>query len=259
MFDIPAAWADEYAQGRYLATGRFRDGGWSGMGPALFAYQPWIDDGGTPAGSETHLQESVLLRYESSENISSIERSLSGYQPPDEWEGGAWITTASGNAAVLFAGTKGTGAKYWYGFINPAGAELPCVAGDFVGQFNVCVMADGTPCPDEDLTECRGHNSNRGWWSSRFDAQFILYDPADLARVAAGQIESWEPQPYGTLDIDEHLYLDAPESEQDWLGLGDQRLARIGAVAYDRDNDLLYVLELFADESMPVMHVWRIQ
>jgi len=259
MFDIPATWADQYAQGRYLATGRFRDGGWSGMGPALFAYRPWINDSGSPAGSGTHLQETVLLSYESSENTSNIERSLNGYQHPDEWEGGAWITTTSGNAAVLFAGTKGTGAKYWYGFINPAGAELPCVAGDFVGQFNVCVMADGTPCPDEDLTECSGHNDNRGWWSSRFDAQFILYDPADLARVAAGEIESWEPQPYGTLDIDEHLFLDASESEQDWLGQGDQRLARIGAVAYDRDNDLLYVLELFADESMPVVHVWRIQ
>jgi hypothetical protein len=30
-------------------------------------------------------------------------------------------------------------------------------------------------------------------------------------------------------------------------------------VAYDRDNDLLYVLERFATEdAMPVVHVWRI-
>ncbi|MDD4997503.1 MAG: hypothetical protein PHI99_05095, partial [Syntrophales bacterium] len=41
MMDIPTAWADSHAGGRPLATGRYRDGGWSGMGPALFAYKPW--------------------------------------------------------------------------------------------------------------------------------------------------------------------------------------------------------------------------
>jgi hypothetical protein len=89
MSDIPASWADEHAKGRYLATGRFRDGGWSGMGPALYAYQPWIDDNGIPAPSGTHLEETVLLHYESSANTSGIERCLDGYQHPDEWEGGA--------------------------------------------------------------------------------------------------------------------------------------------------------------------------
>jgi hypothetical protein len=29
-------------------------------------------------------------------------------------------------------------------------------------------------------------------------------------------------------------------------------------VAYDRDHDLLYVLEQFADEAKPVVHVWRV-
>lgn len=259
MFEIPRDWADQFTQSRYLATGRFRDGGWSGMGPALFAYRPWIDDTGTSAETGTRLQETVLLLYESSQNTPNIERSLDGYQHPDEWEGGAWITTASGNSAVLFAGTKGTGERFWYGYANPAGAEHPCVDEDLVGQFTVCVMADGSPCPAEDLVECRGHNDNRGWWSSRFDAQFILYDPADLARVAAGQMEPWEPQPYAQLDIDEYLFLHSAAVEEEMLGSGDQRLARIGAVAYDRENDLLYVLELFADEARPVVHVWSIQ
>lgn len=259
MFEIPSDWADLYAQGRYLATGRFRDGGWSGMGPALFAYQPWIDNSGIPADSGARLEETVILLYESTENTPNIERSLNGYQHPDEWEGGAWITTASGDSAVLFAGTKGTGAKYWYGYVNPAGAELPCVDEELVGQFNVCVMADGSPCPDADLRECPGHNDYRGWWSGRFDAQFILYDPADLARVAGGQMASWEPQPYAMLDIDEHLFLNPSGVEEDMLGTGDQRRGRIGAVAYDRDGSLLYVLELFADEAKPVVHVWRIQ
>jgi hypothetical protein len=259
LFEVPASWADEHAGGRTLGTGRFRDGGWSGMGPALFAYRPWLDDGGRPAPSGTHLEETVLLLYESSQDASEVERCLDGYQHPDEWEGGAWITAQADKSAVLFAGTKGTGAKYWYGYVNPAGPEHPCVDEELVGEFAVCRLADGTPCPPEDLTECAGHNDYRGWWSARFDAQFIFYDPADLARVAAGEIASWEPQPYATLDIDEYLFLNPAGIEGDMLGTGVQRRFRIGAVAYDRSNAFLYVLELFADEARPVVHVWRVQ
>jgi len=259
MFEIPASWADAHAAGRYLATGRYRDGGWSGMGPALFAYRPWIDHTGTPVPSGTHLAETVLLLYGNSATTDNIERCLNGYQHPDEWEGGAWITTNTGNSVVLFAGTKATGAKYWYGWVNPAGPQYPCVDEALVGQMTVCRLANGTPCPSGDLTECAGHNDYRGWWSARFDAQFILYDPADLAQVAAGATESWAPQPYASLDIDQYLFLNPAGVEPDMLGTGVQRRNRIGAVAYDRNNDLLYVLELFADEAQPVVHVWRVE
>lgn len=258
LFEIPAAWAAQHTQGRVLATGRYRDGGWGGMGPALFAYCPWLADGSPPAAG-MRLDETPLLLYASSYQTEHIERALDGYQHPDEWEGGAWLTTASGKSAVLFAGTKATGAKYWYGWVNPAGPELPCVEAALVGQFTLCRLADGTPCPPEDLTECAGHNDYRGWWSSRFDAQFILYDPADLARVAAGTLEPWQPQPYTSLDIDAHLYLDPPEWELDTLGHGVQRRMRVGDVAYDRAQGKLYVLELYADGGKPVVHVWQMQ
>ncbi|MGD2157597.1 MAG: hypothetical protein PVG32_12055 [Anaerolineales bacterium] len=258
LFDIPAAWADDHAEGRYLATGRFRDGGWSGMGPALFAYRPWVDENGTPAPAGTHLAETVLLLYESSLTNPDIERCLEGYQHPDEWEGGAWLTTETGKSAVLFVGTKSSGAKYWYGFVNPSGPEQPCVEEQMVGQFTLCRHADGTPCPEEDLVECQGHNDFRGWWSASFEAQFILYDPADLAMVAAGELEPWEPQPYASLNIDEHLFHNPAGVEQEMLGSGIQRRFRLGAAAYDRDNTLLYVLELFADGVKPVIHAWRL-
>ena len=80
------------------------------MGPTLFAYRPWLPDGSAPP-SGTHLQETALLLYENAYNTSDFVRCLAGYQHPDEWEGGAWITTPSGKSAVLFAGTKSTGAK----------------------------------------------------------------------------------------------------------------------------------------------------
>ncbi len=259
LFEIPAAWADSYTSGRPLATGRSRDGGWSGMGPALFAYQPWVDSNGSPAANGTRLDETVLLQYESSYNTPNIERALNGYQHPDEWEGGAWLTTPSGKSAVIFAGTKSVGEKYWYGFANPAGPQVPCVAGDFVGQFQVCSLADGSPCPPADLVECPGHNDFRGWWSTRFEAQIIFYDPSELARVAAGQIQAWEPQPYAILSLEPVLFHNPAGIESEMIGVGDQRRFRIGDVAYDRENGLLYVLELFADGAKPVVHAWRVE
>jgi hypothetical protein len=59
--------------------------------------------------------------------------------------------------------------------------------------------------------------------------------------------------------IDQYLYLDPPEWDLVNLGWGDQRRYRIGDVAYDRENALLYVLELYADGAKPVVHVWRVE
>ena len=259
LFEVPAAWADRHAAGPPLATGRFKDGGTGGMGPALLAYRPWVDEHGTPAADGAHLDETVLLLYASAEQTLDIEQALQGYQHPDEWEGGAWLTTSAGKSAVLFAGTKGVGAKYWYGFVNPTGPEQPCVYEEFVGQFTVCRQADGAPCPPEDLIECQDHNEYRGWWSSRFEARFLLYDPDDLARVAAGEIAPWQPQPYASFSFDEVLFHNPAGVEPDMLGTGVQRRYRVGEVAYDRRNGLLYVLELYADSPRPVVHVWRVE
>jgi hypothetical protein len=257
MFEIPAAWADACASGRALGTGRFKDGGWSGMGPVIIAYRPW-DENGNPPRAGTRLESTTLLRYAASTETDAIERSLTGYQHPDEWSGGAWLTTVDGRSAVLFAGAKSNGTKYWYGYLNPAGAQYPCVDED-VTDFLTCRLADGASCPPQDFQECAGHNDYRGWWTTRWDSQLIFYDPADLARVATGELAPWEPQPYAVLDIDEYLYLNPSGVEMDLLGTGYQRRYRIGDVTYDRQNNLLYVLELYADEASPVVHVWRVK
>jgi len=262
MFEIPAAWADAYAGGRVLATGRMRDGGQGGMGPTVFAYRPWQADGSPPPAG-TRLEEVPLLLYENAYNTEDIVRAMNGYQHPDAWEGGAWLTTPSGKQAVLFAGTKSNGDKYWYGYINPNGPQYACVDAN-VTDFTTCRNADGSACPQEDFSGCCDAEagtcvSNRGWWTTRFDAEFILFDPNDLAKVANGQMESWEPQPYAAIDIDERLYLNPPEWDLVELGWGDQRRTRIGDVSYDRQSGLLYVLELYADGAMPIIHVWQIK
>lgn len=257
MLEIPADWADTYASGFRVGTGRFKDGGWSGMGPVIIAYRPW-DENGNPYPAGASIPSITLLHYAASTETETIEHALTGYQHPDEWSGAAWLTTSSGKSAILFAGAKSNGSKYWYGYINPAGPEFPCVDEDVL-DFVTCRQGDGSACQPEDFRECDNHTDFRGWWSTRWDAQFIFYNPADLVRVALGEIQSWEPQPYAILDIDEHLYNNPSEVETDMIGSGDQRRYRIGDVAYDRQNGLIYILELYADGAAPVVHVWKIQ
>ena len=158
----------------------------------------------------------------------------------------------------MFAGTKATGSRYWYGYMNPAGPEHPCVEEELIGTYALCRLADGTPVPDEESLTCDSPTSLRGWWSARFDARLILFDPADLARVATGEMEPWEPQPYAYLDIDDELFL-SPGIEPEMLGTGVQRRYRIGDVAFDRANGLVYVLELFAEDARPVVHAWSVE
>ncbi|NLF51988.1 MAG: hypothetical protein GX577_12695 [Leptolinea sp.] len=261
MFEIPVEWADANTGGRYLGTGRMRDGGQGGMGPTLLAYRPWLDDG-SPAPNGTHLEEVPLLLYEKSSNTEEFVNCMDGYQHADEWEGGAWLSTVDGKSAVMFAGTKATGNKTWYGYIHPDGPEHVCVDAH-VTDYPTCRMADGSLCPQSDMGGCcseeeGGCISMRGWMSSRFDAQIILYNPDDLAKVAAGEMEPWEPQPYSAMDIDEFLFLSAPEWETQMVASGDQRRYRIGDVAFDRVSGLLYVLEQYADEAKPVVHVWKV-
>lgn len=258
LFAIPSSWAQDHVEGRLMATGRFKDGGWSGMGPSLMAYWPYLHGTHDPPEAGTRLSEIVLLLYANSQETYEIERCLDGYQHGDEWTGGAWITTDQDKSAVVFAGTKSVGERYWYGFVHPEGPRYPFIETAFLGEFVLCRLACGTPCPDPQEAVGDTIVSDRGWWSTAFTARFLFYDPADLALVAQGQMSSWEPQPYAFLDFDEVLFLN-PEGIDEWtLGTGPQRRYRLGDVAFDRLNGYLYVLELFADGAKPVVHVWQI-
>jgi hypothetical protein len=209
LFEIPQTWADAYAAGRSLGTGRYRDGGQSGQGPALFAIAPW--QSGNPSAAGSTLPATPLLLYQDVTVEGGV--TMDDYHHSDEWTGAAWLT-ADSSSAVIFVGTKGQG-DCWYG--NPDG---PCL-------------------------ECE----DRGWWSTTFEGQIIFYDPADLAAVAAGSQETWDPQPYAILDIDDYLY--HIES--------DQQKHHVAAAAFDRENGLLYVIEPLVDDDRSIIHVWRVE
>jgi hypothetical protein len=220
------------------------------MGPNIFAYGPWLD--GSPPVSGTILTAQTVLSY----SFSGGDYKLNNYQDSDEWEGGAWLQ-AGERAAVVLVGTKGSG-HWWYGYSSPAGDGAPCPHIPAPGEGEVrCYNPDGTDC--DPVPNCVGYVvESKGWWSSRFDAQMMFYDPADFVDVLNGTMEPYEPQPYATLDIDEHLFQDWPVETEIDCGASDQRKCRIGEVAYDRARGFLYVLERFANEAKPVVHVWRV-
>jgi len=217
IFTIPQDWADASTPGMYLATGRFRDGGQGGQGPSILAYGPWNQ--GNPPAPGSMLSAVALLLYGNvyEENPPSMNH----YHHSDEWAGAAWLT-AGEKSAVIFVGTKGTG-DCWYG------------------------CRDGTVWPDEPPypPEC----PERGWWSTGFEGQMLFYDPADLAAVARGEMETWEPQPYATLDVDDVPY----------HIVSDQQKYHVGAMAFDRERGLLYLFEPFGDGDRPLIHVWRVE
>ena len=258
MLALPDGWAATHAEGRVVGTGQFRDGGWSGKGPSVFAYEPWTDAAGTMAEAGSTLPVTELLHYESTETNEDItSRSMEGFQDPDQWEGAAWVEVGD-RAALIFAGTKATGARNWYGYLDASDPGSPCVDVKFVGQFTTCWTDQGQPCPADELGGCEDPSSYRGWWSSSFDAWFLLYDPADLAAVASGDLEPWSPQPYASLDLDDHLILQSGV-EAVAIGSGAQRAYRIGAMALDAEHRRLYVLELFAEDVAPVIHVFEVR
>jgi len=92
---------------------------------------------------------------------------------------------------------------------------------------------------------------DRGFWAEDFQAQMIFFDPAELAAVARGEMDSWVPQPYATLVLDQYLL--APE-----LDPAIYKRDLVGAMAFDRENGLIYLTERLADEYKSLIHVWEI-
>jgi len=219
LFEIPAAWTAANTPGMRLATGRFRDGGWGGQGPCLFACGPWNE--GNPPAADAVLPAVPLLLYSSTATDEPPYHTMDDYHHADEWAGGAWLTSGD-KAAVVFCGTKGTG-DCWYGL--PDGTRWP----------------DQEPFPDDP-------ENLRGWWSTGFVGRMIFYDPADLAAVAHGTMEPWEPQPYATMDIDEHLF----------ALRGTQQKHHIADVSFDRARGYLYAFEPLADGDKSLVHVWSV-
>ena len=237
LFEIPSKWADAIAPGPLLASGRAREGLWSGRGPALFAYHP--PDPDNPPGPGARIEGVVpLMLYGEQlpgqpDLISEPSQAVLDYREADHWWGGAWLT-AGNNAAVVLVGTKAVGNE-WYGFANGVVWDHDCAS----SQPPTCPEVPQWPYDD------------RGFWAEDYQAELIFFDPGDLAAVARGEFQSWTPQPYAVMNLDEVLLAPA-------LDLENYKRDLLGAMAFDRSNGLIYIVERLADEYRSVIHVWKI-
>ena len=234
MFELPASWADANANtaGRYLVTGRHREGGWSGQGPALFAIAPWAS--GNPPAANAVLPAFPLLLYSNTRGEDPTAFTMTNYHLSDNWFDGACLT-AGNRSAVVFIGLKGIG-TCWYGYSD--GTVVPTDG------------SEGPPAPPYP-------NNDRGWWSTSFQAQLVFYNPSDFGAVAAGTMAPYQPQPYAAMDLDSYLWnLDKVNHSNFNVN---QNKYRIGGLAFDRTNRLIYIAEDRGDAAneRPLIHVFR--
>lgn len=220
LFKVPKTWSDKFAPGFDMATGRFRDGGWGGMGPSVIIFKT----GSMIKGQ--NVETKVLIRYTDVDDYSSERDMINNYSEADSWTGAAWVDSPTG-AALILVGTHGYG-KTWYGFSN--GVEYPI---DGIGPF-----PEVPPYPHDE----------RGWWNDNFKPTMIFYSPVDLAKTAHNQMENHKIQPYAMLDLSEYMIVERDETVMQYLG----------AMAYDDINHRLFVMELHADGDKPVVHVFGV-
>ena len=208
LLEIPQGWADVYTPGKYLAASRRRPGQSGGSyAPSLYAIAPWNDGNPPPDGAA--LSTVQLMYYPSA-----------AYAPPGagsthEFADGAWLAVGS-KQALIFAGTK------------------------TVGSYDNGLEYYGSPHP-------HFGEGSKGQHADPNFASILFYDPDDLAAVAQGTMEPYEPQPYAQINLQQYMFNDNPSA-----------VDALGGVAYDRDHQLLYVMEKKVDANKPIVHVWSV-
>ncbi len=225
LFSADHDYASLNFDSKSLLVGRYRDGGLSGMGPALYAFAPW--EYGENPPDNTCFDYITLLEYGSVYNAGQYEfpDSVVYYNHADDWPGGVWLN-AGDKSAVALIGKNAVG-DCWYGY---TGENMPLT---WI-EWNI-------PFPEFPGTDPDG----KGWRSNSFIPMIIFYDPLELARVAQGEIEPYEPQPYAALRLDRGLFYNENCS--------------IVSAAFDSSNSLLYLTEYDAyGWGQLVVHVWKL-
>ncbi len=225
LFSIPIQWADSFTNGRTLVTGRCRDGGLSGLGPTMYAFQPILTF--PPPAPNTILPFTTLLEYGSVVGTDgyNFPNSITGYRLCDSWREALWISVEDQNS-VMCVGIKALG-FHWYGY-----------HGERMRQE--WIIAD-VPYPDFFETD----PNDKGWRAHNYQPMAIFYKPEDLAKVATGVLQSYEPQPYSALRFNKSIF---------W-----GTMQEIVSAAYDAQNNFLYVAELCPNlDGRVLIHVWKV-
>lgn len=252
IFRVDKDWADTYANGRYIAVGRQREGGTynSSAGPVMFLVAPWdetgLSDGDILPASDALYYPTSNASHEGGYGWQEItyngDTDHTNFQGADRWHDATWINN-NGDHTVIFAGRRGT-----YDHTSPPVDCTGC-SDDPTGY--------GPHCYGYGLTEIEGHDycpspiattSYKGVHSGPYKSVLIFYDPADMVGNVSGTTDPWETDPYGMYEL-----------AGDWQ-FGDGQ-SYVGGVAYDSDEQKLYVAQACSDSPgcYPLIHVYAVQ
>lgn len=218
IFHTPTAWADAHVDGKYLIAGFYRGGGGATFGPTLYAFAPWescegncdtnpppdAEDGAAPDTTYSDpvppelkhtLPYHTLLQY--SGTIG--EQTMKDAAPNDKFGDGAWVTVGNKSSVVLFGWKCG---RAWE---------------DYKWQY------PNAPSFIKFVNE--GYHDEPGY------PALFFYNADDLAAVADGTKEPYEPQPYAVVNLLPYFYYKA--------GLG----FSTDGMAYDETKNILYLRE----------------
>ena len=211
LLTIPEIFANNNLGGRRLASGLFTQQGiaTTSVGPALYAYAPWLDDpvDGSPA-PDSSLGYTPLMYYPCL-GLAEPEGCLSdfsNYRDDDAWLGATWVDTEQADA-VIVVGRRATSAYY------------------------------GDARPD-DCTPDKGYHGNP------YLPSILFYNPEDFADVAAGRKDPTSLQPYLEWNPSEFF-----QETCQWMLTGavyDSTNSLLYVSQYQADGDypLVYVFEV---------------
>ena len=212
---VPSGWANAYTGGRSLIVGcGYLSGiGLPSAGPSLYAVAPW-SGGNLPAnGGYTDAVE--LLKYGEDLTLNQgVNFSWGEYV-----DGGVWMSAGSRSAIVL--SYRHNFGDWWYGFTS----------GTHNTEYDI---------PEPDF-------GSHGIAVTQWKTGLLFYNPDDLARVAQGTMESYEPLPYAGFDLAQYSLVDGGES---------------GGLAFDEANGYLYFIDYNGDPGYEfgysLIHVFKV-
>lgn len=225
LFQVPQYWADANLNGRSLISGRYREGGLSGLGPTFYAVNAVGNNIPSP---NTELPFSTLLQYGAVEGTDNYNypNSMTNYNHADWWKDADWISVES-QSSIALIGNKALG-NNWYGYNGE-------------NMRHDWIIAD-QPYPEFYLTDPIG----KGWKSDTKIPMIALYDPEDLALVANGNKNSFEPQPYSVIRLNENIF---------W-----SQNKQINSSEYDHHNNILFITEFDApSDGRLLIHLFKMK
>ncbi len=211
LFEIPGSWAAQHTPGKLLAAGKYREGGCAGGG---YRY------GGGPG---LHAFGPWNHGNPPAPGTELDQVTLLSYAG-----GHIWQCPANGDTCKV-------GDKWDGGAWITAGNKSAVV---FVGRKGLGEDSYGEHCAG------KGYYNTGG-----YKPYMLFYDPDDLADVAEGRKQPYEPQPYATLDCSQYAF----------KPFGWCKDAGFSSAAYDREHQLLYVTEPHVDGDKAVIHVFKIK